>query len=136
GLKLAGLTAAEASHLIEKEMADHHIERFDIVWILKIESGDRAQPGPISAGDLVRVTFAQDAATGELWCRNLRVDEAGNLAVPFIGDVKVDHMNELQAQEALEKAYLDLAGDGGITQKPFVSILKLPTPQERMPGRP
>jgi protein involved in polysaccharide export with SLBB domain len=132
-LKVAGLTAAQATIALGKAMSAPDPRIQHVVWLLKVESGNRPgiRLGPIARGDCVRVTLIQPPANGPAVGANVReVARDGTVQFPFLGKVNVAGMTEIAAQTALEKAYAEQHPG---SERVGVAVLDLHVPPQSGP---
>jgi protein involved in polysaccharide export with SLBB domain len=128
GIRLSGLTAAEAAIATEKASSGTLSKIGLAVLVEKTESADKAsvKVGPIRIGDVVHVWLGGVPRVSSVYQENYRVDDSGDIRLPYMGQVHMAGLTELGAQEAVEKECKVAASQGtGYSQPPFVSILRV-----------
>jgi protein involved in polysaccharide export with SLBB domain len=127
-IRVSGLTIADAAVAIEKASSGTRSKMGLAVLVEKAESADKASVvvGPIRIGDAVHVWLGGVPRLSSVYQENYRVDDSGDIRLPYLGQVHVAGLTELAAQEAIEKECKVAASQGtGYSQPPFVSILRV-----------
>jgi protein involved in polysaccharide export with SLBB domain len=105
-LPVSGMTVAQVTVAIGKAIAGPGKPIHDMVWLLKLESGDHpSMPlGSVGVGDAVSVVI-ENLFGHDGWTHVTRVSEEGSIHLPYIGQVKIVALTESQAVLAIKNAY-------------------------------
>jgi protein involved in polysaccharide export with SLBB domain len=126
-LKVSGLTLAAAENAINRALRETRVIAHPAVSIDRHERAAAASvaPGPVAAGDVLRVSIWEIAGPGVETVRTLHVSAAGEVGLPLLGQTKLAGLTEAAAEAAVVKAY----ADARMVQQAIVSVLRVKPPQ-------
>jgi protein involved in polysaccharide export with SLBB domain len=118
-LKLGGLGEGAAEDVVRKAYAKDII-RNPVVSVRVIEPAAEAnvKPGPVANGDLLDVTIWELAGPATPTRLDVRVDDDGRAAFPYVGPTKLAGLSEAAAAEAVVKRYRE----AHLIQNPILSL--------------
>jgi protein involved in polysaccharide export with SLBB domain len=108
-VKVAGLDRAAAESTIADQVQSRQIMDHPVVRVTRKQSATAATAphGPIVAGDVIHLVVRDLNGQGNPAVVDRRVNLAGMLNVPLLGEFKVAGMTDPQAAEAVAAAYAE-----------------------------
>jgi protein involved in polysaccharide export with SLBB domain len=108
-VKIAGLDRAAAESAIADQVQARQIMAHAVVRVTRKQSATAATAprGPIAPGDVIHLVVRDLNGPGHSEVVDRRVNLAGMLNIPLLGEFKVAGMTDPQAAEAVAAAYAD-----------------------------
>jgi protein involved in polysaccharide export with SLBB domain len=109
GVPVDGLSEAKSAEAIAKALREKGISAGAVVAVYRAQSADAADVklGPVAAGEVLRITLTELAGPGVESTKTVKVDPQGNIAMPFVGAVKVAGLTEAAVAKAVATAFRD-----------------------------
>lgn len=122
-VKVAGMSLGAAEKAVGRSLKEARIVATPAVSIDRHERAAAASvtPGPIVAGDVLRVSVWEVSGPGVETLRTLHVSAAGEVGLPLLGQTKLAGLTEGAAEAAIVKAYRDAR----MIDRAIVSVLRV-----------